>query len=160
MWRCRVEFGKSTVYNGKSGNFTILLHGTPIYSRYAMIRVKKLDHFGLDVSDLEAAEKFYTEVLEMRVQMRLRDQVLLRFGDTNLALFLNPNMKKDKEKIQNPLGRSHHALEVSWEHYQVALKKFPESGIPSNGPIDWGDHECIYFLDPDCNLLELVSYRK
>jgi extradiol dioxygenase family protein len=27
-------------------------------------------------------------------------------------------------------------------------------------PIDWGDHECLYFLDPDGNLLELVGYRE
>ena len=26
-------------------------------------------------------------------------------------------------------------------------------------PIDWGDHDCMYFLDLDGNLLEIVSYR-
>jgi 1,4-alpha-glucan branching enzyme len=25
---------------------------------------------------------------------------------------------------------------------------------------DWGDHDCVYFLDPDGNLLELVGYRQ
>jgi extradiol dioxygenase family protein len=31
--------------------------------------------------------------------------------------------------------------------------------VPFHAAIDWGDHECLYFLDPDGNLLELVAYR-
>jgi hypothetical protein len=27
-------------------------------------------------------------------------------------------------------------------------------------PIDWGDHDCLYFLDVDGNLLEVVTYRE
>jgi len=67
---------------------------------------------------------------------------------------------------------------VSWEHpadraalqtlrsipgFDEVVKKivgfFGERGIPHHAPIDWGDHECVYFLDPDGNLLELVGYR-
>jgi catechol 2,3-dioxygenase-like lactoylglutathione lyase family enzyme len=36
---------------------------------------------------------------------------------------------------------------------------FGERGVPHHAPIDWGDHDCVYFLDPDGNLLELVAYR-
>jgi hypothetical protein len=36
---------------------------------------------------------------------------------------------------------------------------FAERGVPHHAPIDWGDHDCLYFLDPDGNLLELVAYR-
>lgn len=53
-----------------------------------MLRVYRLDHFGVDVADLERAERFYISVLGMSVQMRRPDQVLLRYGDGNFALVL------------------------------------------------------------------------
>ncbi|MBI3989787.1 MAG: VOC family protein [candidate division NC10 bacterium] len=124
------------------------------------IEVRRLDHFGVHVQDLERAERFYTEILGMRVEMRLPDQILLRFHDTNLALFQKPDMiPGGLELIQNPLGKGHHAFEVSYGDLQAALKLFAEKNIPHHAPIDWGDHDCLYFLDPDGNLLELVGYR-
>ena len=110
------------------------------------MRVKRLDHFGVDVADLARAERFYTEVLGMTVEMRMADQVLLRHGDGACALFLRPGRAPaDPEQVRHPLGKSHHA--------------FATRGIPYHAPIDWGDHDCIYFQDPDGNLLELVGYR-
>ena len=52
------------------------------------MRVRRLDHFGVDVADLARAERFYTEVLGMKTEMHLPDQVLLSYGDGNCALFL------------------------------------------------------------------------
>lgn len=126
-----------------------------------MIRVRRLDHFGVDVSDLERAERFYTEVLGMAVERRLPDQRLLRYGDGACALFLKPDRAPGGlDQIHNPLGKSHHAFEVPWEDLEAALRLFAERGIPHHAPIDWGDHHCLYFLDPDGNLLELVGYRR
>ena len=58
-----------------------------------------------------------------------------------------------------PLGKSHHAFEVGWEDLKAAEALFSARGVPYHAPIDWGDHDCVYFLDPDGNLLELVGYR-
>lgn len=124
------------------------------------LALKRLDHFGVDVRDLDRAERFYTEVLGMRVDMRLPDQRLLRYGDGNCALFFKPDRPHaDLSVIAEPLGKSHHAFEVSWSDLEAARRLFAERGIPHHAPIDWGDHECVYFLDPDGNLLELVGYR-
>ncbi len=126
-----------------------------------MLRVKRLDHFGVDVADLARAERFYTELLGMTVEMRLTDQVLLRYGDGSCALFWKPGRAPGGlEQIENPLGKSHHAFEVSWEDLRSALELFKTEGVPHHAPIDWGDHDCLYFLDPDGNLLELVGYRQ
>ena len=125
-----------------------------------MLHVKRLDHFGVDVADLDRAERFYTEVLGMSVRMRLPDQRLLAYGDGSCALFWKPDRPPGPlDQVANPLGKSHHAFEVSWEDLQRALRLFPERGIPHHAPIDWDDHLCLYFLDPDGNLLELVGYR-
>jgi catechol 2,3-dioxygenase-like lactoylglutathione lyase family enzyme len=126
-----------------------------------VIRVTRLDHFGVDVSDLERAERFYVDLLGMTVAMRLPDQRLLGYGDGHCALFLVPDrIPGGLPLIDDPLGKSHHAFEVSWEDLRRARQLFMERGIPHHAPIDWGDHECLYFLDPDGNLLELVGYRE
>jgi catechol-2,3-dioxygenase len=96
----------------------------------------------------------------MSVRMRLPDQRLLRHGDGSCALFWKPDRVPGAlDQVTSPLGKSHHAFEVSWDDLQRALRLFPERGIPHHAPIDWGDHLCVYFLDPDGNLLELVGYR-
>ena len=124
------------------------------------MRVRRLDHFGVDVTDLRRAERFYTEVLGMRVEMRLPEQVLLRYDRGACALFLKPGrVPGGLDQIANPLGKSHHAFEVDFEDLARAQALFRERGIPFHAPIDWGDHDCLYFLDPDGNLLELVGYR-
>ena len=124
------------------------------------MKLKRLDHFGVDVTDLGRAERFYRDVLGMSVQMRLADQVVMRGGETSCALFLRPDrMPLDLEQVRNPLGKRHHAFEVGWDDLKAAETLFAERGVPYHAPIDWGDHDCLYFLDPDGNLLELVGYR-
>ena len=96
----------------------------------------------------------------MTVEMRMADQVLLRHGDGACALFLRPGRAPaDPEQVRHPLGKSHHAFEVAWEDLKTAEALFSNRGVPHHAPIDWGDHDCIYFQDPDGNLLELVGYR-
>jgi len=126
-----------------------------------MLKVTRLDHFGVDVADLARAERFYTGLLGMTVEMRLPDQVLLSYGDGNCALFWKPDRPPGGlEQIENPLGKSHHAFEVAYADLERAIALFKTEGIPHHAPINWGDHDCLYFLDPDGNLLELVGYRQ
>jgi catechol 2,3-dioxygenase-like lactoylglutathione lyase family enzyme len=125
------------------------------------VKLTRLDHFGLDVADLARAEAFYTAILGMTVEMRLADQLLLRYGDGACALFLKPDRSPGGlEQIRNPLGTSHHCFEVAHDELEEAERVFRERGIPHHARIDWGDHDCLYFLDPDGNLLELVGYRR
>ena len=100
------------------------------------MRVRRLDHFGVDVAELERAERFYTGVLGMTVRMRLDDQVLLSYGEGSCALFLKPERTPgDLDQVKNPLGKSHHAFEVSWDDYQGAQRFFAERDIPHHAPI-------------------------
>jgi hypothetical protein len=81
--------------------------------------------------------------------MRLPDQVLMRYGDGACALFLDPDRTPGSlEQIASPLGKSHHAFEVSWDDYRTAEAVFAERGIPHHAPIDWGDHECLSSSTP------------
>jgi catechol-2,3-dioxygenase len=125
------------------------------------MQIIELDHFGLDVSDLDRAERFYTEVLGLQVAQRFgHHQVLLRCGGQMLALFERQDLlPRMTDRIENPLGKGHHAFKVSFVDLQNAREIFTARGVPTYGPIDWGDHDCLYFLDPDGNLLEIVAYR-
>jgi catechol-2,3-dioxygenase len=129
--------------------------------KHVMIHLLELDHFGLDVVDLERAERFYTGVLGLEVAQRFgRHQVLLRCGTQMLALFARADLPPHvTDHIDNPLGKAHHAFRVSLADFDAVRQTFQTYNVPTHGPIDWGDHDCLYFLDPDGNLLEVVAYR-
>jgi len=127
------------------------------------MKLQRLDHFGIEVRDLARAERFYIDVLGLSVVARFGDQVLMDCGGQNLALFevnrppLTPAGRA--QVIGHPLGRGHHAFRVSGDDFNSAAQRLRAAGVETAKPIDWGDHDCLYFLDPDGNLLEIVSYR-
>ncbi|MHB8381891.1 MAG: VOC family protein [Candidatus Binataceae bacterium] len=127
------------------------------------MKLLRLDHFGIEVAELERAQRFYTGVLGLGVAANLGDQVLLECGGQNLALFqVARSMMTPQARaalIAHPLGRGHHAFRVSADDFADAKKRLASAGVETAQPIDWGDHDCMYFLDPDGNLLELVCYR-
>jgi catechol 2,3-dioxygenase-like lactoylglutathione lyase family enzyme len=128
------------------------------------MKLERLDHFGIEVTDLKRAERFYTEVLGLAVAAHLGDQTLLECGGQNLALFqvarapLSPAERR--RRIAHPLGSGHHAFRVTREDFLAARERFTAAGVEVEASAhNWGDHDCLYFLDPDGNLLEVVSYR-
>jgi catechol 2,3-dioxygenase-like lactoylglutathione lyase family enzyme len=127
------------------------------------MKLERLDHFGIEVRELARAERFYTDVLGLAVVARLGDQILMDCGGQNLALFEVPRPDLSPAErariIGHPLGKGHHAFRVTRADFTAAAKRFAQAGVESAAPIDWGDHDCMYFLDPDGNLLEIVSYR-
>ncbi len=127
------------------------------------MKLERLDHFGIEVSDLVRAERFYVDTLGLRVVARMGDQILLECGEQNLALFRVPHPPlspaERAARIGNPLGKGHHAFRVSPADFASARESLIAAGVESADPIDWGDHDCLYFLDPDGNLMEIVTYR-
>src|SRR5579885_2001768 len=127
------------------------------------MKLQRLDHFGLEVADLKRAERFYVDVLGLRVVARMGDPVLLDCGGQDLALFeaaRSPLREAQRSaRIRNPLGRGHRAFLVSADDFSAARERLTRAGVETANPIDWGDHDCLYFLDLDGNLLEVVSYR-
>ena len=127
------------------------------------IKIQKLDHFAIYVTDLARSEEFYTGHLGMNVRMRIgSEQVVLECGDTRLALMAKPDLKTPVEPgaSENPLGRAHFAVNVSSEDWKAARGELAAAGVPISKPVDWGDHDCFYLTDPDGNLIELMNWRK
>src|SRR5258708_37705838 len=120
------------------------------------MKLEQLDHFGIEVAELTRAESFYTNVLGLTVVARFGDQVLLDCGGQNLALFEVPRPALDSAArqsiISHPLGRGHHAFKVSRDDFRGARERLAKARVESAAPLDWGGHDCLYFLDPDGNL--------
>ena len=127
------------------------------------MKLERLDHFAIEVRDLARAERFYCDVLGLSVVTRFGDQILMDCGGQNLALFEVPRAALSQAErakiIGQPLGRGHFAFRVNREDFAAAPRKLGDAGVETAAPIDWGDHDCLYFLDLDGNLLEIVSYR-
>jgi len=121
------------------------------------MKALQVDHVGIEVSDLGRAERFYTELLGFEVFLRLPDQLLLQCGPQRVALFENRSRRPaGRDQLHDPRGKAHHAFLVSEDDLWASKKLFETQQVPFHAPIDWGDHHCLYFLDPDGNLLELV----
>jgi len=120
--------------------------------------VKRLDHLALYVTDLERAERFYVGVLGLERTMRLPDQALLTLAGVNIGLMHAEHLAPaDPRILEDPLGKAHHAFLIDARDLDTWQRKLESAGIPTSRVVDWGDHRCLYFLDPDGNLLELVT---
>ena len=123
-----------------------------------MLKLKGLDHFGIEVSDMERSLDFYAQTLGMDLHARFGHMSVMKCGDNDLALFERSDLPPATRELTEPRGRGHWAFRVSESDFTQAQSRFPAEDIPTHGPVDWGDHQCFYFLDPDGNLLELISY--
>jgi catechol 2,3-dioxygenase-like lactoylglutathione lyase family enzyme len=124
------------------------------------ITLKAIDHFGLEVRDLDRAERFYTALFGLAVKRRLPGVIVLDFGGRSFNLLLRPDrVAADLAAIASPTGRTHLAFTVSSADFASAAGRLAAAGVPTHPVIDWGDHDGLYFLDPDGNLLELIDRR-
>jgi catechol-2,3-dioxygenase len=121
----------------------------------SMARINKVGHVVLNVKDVEASVKFYTEALGMEV-MRLRDgnAAFLSFGAQHhdIALFKAP---EDAE--MGNLGLNHIAFQI--EGGETELRQLygllVQHGATVDHTTDHGMTHSVYFFDPDGNRLEI-----
>jgi catechol 2,3-dioxygenase-like lactoylglutathione lyase family enzyme len=126
----------------------------------APIGLRGIDHFGLEVTDLARAERFYTGLFGLAVKRRFPGVVVLDFNGRSFNLLERKDRAPaDPGAIGRPTGRTHLAFEVSPADFAAAMARFAAAGVPTHPVIDWGDHDGLYFLDPDGNLLELINRR-
>jgi lactoylglutathione lyase len=123
---------------------------------------KSVDHIVFNVKDLDAAVRFYTEIIGMRVVMRFEDRrmAFLSFGDRlgDIRLF---EVGGTAEPDRQHHGFNHLAIEP--EGGLPALDQLHRRLIDENVTIDLveghagGRHKSVYFFDPDGNRLEFYS---
>ena len=128
----------------------------------AKIQLNGISHFALNVTNMERAEKFYTDVLGFPVLMRTRTKAGLQHievdaGNVAIALFESPQLDlKAAHKTMTEDGYLHFAFEGNFERFDATLQALREGGVNMDGePRDWGESVSVYFRDPDGHQLEI-----
>jgi catechol 2,3-dioxygenase len=122
-----------------------------------MPRINKVGHVVLNVKDVEASARFYTEALGMEV-MRLRggNAAFLSFGTQHhdIALFKAPEGAE-----MGTLGLNHIAFQIEGGETELRqlYGRLVEHGAKVDYTTDHGMTHSVYFFDPDGNRLEIFS---
>ncbi|WP_246985573.1 VOC family protein [Halorientalis marina] len=121
-----------------------------------------VDHINVDVNGLDACYEFYREVLDLDL---LRppsdfqgDHAMFEAGETVVTLAETGRAEAwDERGLDHPLDKAHLAFETDRATYEALIDRL-DGQFPKQGPYDWGEFEGFYFLDPDGNLLEVITY--
>ena len=124
------------------------------------MQLKGIHHIALNVTDLDRAERFYTDVLGFSVTHRFSKglrHLMLDTGNAAIALFEAPDLEVKKAmNLLSEDGYLHLAFEASAADFDNIVKELQTKNvIIDSGPIKRGDGESIYFNDPDDNHLEI-----
>jgi glyoxylase I family protein len=124
------------------------------------MQLKGIHHIALNVTDLDRAEQFYTDVLGFTVTHRFSKglrHIMLDTGNALLALFETPDleMKSALEKLSDK-GYMHFAFATSRKEFIKIMDELKNKKVHiDSGPVVRGEGESIYFTDPDKNHLEI-----
>ena len=121
----------------------------------------KLGHVHLKVKNLEISEKFYTDLLGLKVVEKIKDHFLfLSFGDSHHDIALQSLGEHANIPLHNSVGLYHVAFEVdSITALVEALNKLENIKYPFSiveHYISWA----IYSHDPDGNGIEIYLDRR
>ena len=136
-------------------NSNIQTKGTPI-------KLDGINHFALNVRNMDRAEEFYTGVLGFPVIMRTETRAGLKHvevdaGNVAIALFELPELDLTAaQKTMTEDGYLHFAFGAPYDRFDATLKSLKEGGVKLDGePRDWGNGVSIYFPDPDGHQIEI-----
>jgi len=124
-----------------------------------MLKLEGVTHWSIPVNDLEAAEKFYGEVLGLEAKGRLGGSRMSCFAVGGHSILLCQR-KEPISRTPEQDNRLHHAFDVSPETFADACKLFERIGVRIAEPIVYRARghftgRELYFLDPSGNMLEL-----
>jgi catechol 2,3-dioxygenase-like lactoylglutathione lyase family enzyme len=124
----------------------------------------RLDHVVIAVSDWEASNRFYADVLGAKlIPFWKPPRVAYRIGDTQLNVH-GPGVDVSTNVARLPVQPGNSDLCVRWDGpIEDAADHLERHAVPiETGPVKRlgarGLGTSVYFRDPDGSLLELISY--
>ena len=118
------------------------------------IPVTGLNELVLEVADLDAAARFYTEALGFPVQSRSAERVWVLVGERSRIGLWMPQVG-----IADGRGGAHvhYAMHIADEDYDTAVERLRDHGYDPHEE-DFGDNRAAYVTDPDGNVVELWTW--
>jgi catechol 2,3-dioxygenase-like lactoylglutathione lyase family enzyme len=116
----------------------------------------------LYVDDLEAAERFYTDIVGLTFVAREKGRHLFfRCGDRMLLLFnpeaTNEESADDAIPRHGAHGSGHVAFSIRSDELQTWRDHLKTHGVEVETEVQWGDRgRSLYFRDPSGNSLEIA----
>ena len=136
-------------------NSSTATKGTPI-------KLDGINHFALNVRNMDRAEEFYTGILGFPVITQTQTKAGLKHvevdaGNVAIALFESPELDLTAaQKTMTEDGYLHFAFTAPYDRYDATLQALKEGGVVMDGePRDWGEGVSIYFPDPDGHQIEI-----
>ena len=110
-----------------------------------------LRHLALKTRDLKTTERFYTEVLGLRIAFRYRGMVFFESpGESDVLNFCRTSRRFDPEAG----GLDHFGLHVDRKRFRSLQEQLKAAGVKLTGRRGrWG----IYFRDPNGYTVELYA---
>ena len=129
------------------------------------MKVKEILETSLYGEDLEAAEKFYTEVLGLEVYKKTPGRHVFFKCENGMFLFFNPEKTRQPPpstaKFRVPAhgvsGEGHVAFVMDLKDYDLWKQHLIDKGVGIESELEWpAGGRSIYFRDPAGNSLELA----
>jgi len=124
------------------------------------MKINRVDHLVLTVSDIARTLKFYTEILNME-EVDFDGRKALKFGDQKINLQQKDKTIDPKAKVPTP-GSADFCL-ISDTELKDVIKELQAKNITTiTGPVERtgasGKILSLYLRDPDDNLIEISNY--
>jgi catechol 2,3-dioxygenase-like lactoylglutathione lyase family enzyme len=117
------------------------------------MKLQRLDHVAITVSDMDRSVAWYTETLGLEHSSPWDgDPQLVGVGDTAVALFSGSG-----KALSDPQGMRHFAFRTDRENFDRAQEEFRQRGIDFQFE-DHGVCHSVYIRDPDGYRVEITTY--
>ena len=119
----------------------------------------------LYVDDLDAAEKFYRDVLGLEFLMREEGRHVFFRCNGSMLLIFNPQRTRIDNPAGNPseiprhgaVGEGHIAFSAPASELEDWKKRLGEAGVSIESEVEWPNgNRSFYFRDPSGNSLEIA----
>jgi catechol 2,3-dioxygenase-like lactoylglutathione lyase family enzyme len=125
------------------------------------MRIDRLDHLVLTVTDLDATIDFYVRVLGMEA-ITFEGRRALTFGNSKINL--HPAGQEYEPKAASPTPGSADLCLITDTPLDLVIAELGRHGVPiEEGPVErtgaTGAINSVYVRDPDQNLIEVSTYR-
>ena len=121
--------------------------------------IHRMDHVGINVSDLHRSADWYQRVLGFEMFHQWKTTWMIRRGKMHLGLFWRPSAKPVSD-LDNSFAITHFAYTTDSKGFAQAQARLKNLGVPFDPPEDTGVAHSIFIYDPDGYQIEITTYYK